>query len=146
YFGILIRQAFPAVEVEIHERNRRGDTFGFGVVFSDETLGFLDAADGPSAGAIRERFRSWSDIRTWYRGGWTTSTGHGFSALSRVTLLDLLEARAVELGCTIRHQSEILDPESVRDADLVVGADGVNSVVRERYSATFRPTVDAGAC
>ena len=101
YFGILARQTFPEVEVEIHERNRPDDTFGFGVVFSDETLSFLDDADPESAAEIRARFRSWTDIRTWYRGTWTTSTGHGFSALSRVGLLDILQRRAADLGCRL---------------------------------------------
>lgn len=145
YFGILVRQAFPEVEVEIHERNRPDDTFGFGVVFSDETLSFLDDADPASAAEIRARFRSWTDIRTWYRGAWTTSTGHGFSALSRVGLLDILQRRAVTLGCDVRFQSEARVDDHL-DADLVLGADGVNSAVRERFAPSFRPTVELGHC
>ncbi len=146
YFGILLRKAFPEVEVEIHERNRPDDTFGFGVVFSDETLSFLDEADPESAAEIRSRFRTWGEIRTWYRDTWTTSTGHGFSALSRVALLDILQQRAERLGCRIRFESEVTDPGSLADAALVLAADGVNSAVRARYSGSFEPRIELGSC
>jgi len=81
YFGILLRQLDPAATVVIHERNRPDDTFGFGVVFSDETLSFLDEADPASAAEIRGRFRYWREIETHFRGEWTVSTGHGFAAI-----------------------------------------------------------------
>jgi len=147
YFGILMRKAFPEVEVTIRERNRPGDTFGFGVVFSDETLGFLDDADPESAAEIRSRFRNWEEIRTWYRGVWTTSTGHGFSALSRVTLLEILQRRAAALGCDLRFEEEVTEIDPVLgSADLVVACDGVNSFVRDRFAESFGPSVSMGAC
>src|SRR5512143_2841562 len=146
YAGILARKAFPDVEFEIRERNRAGDTFGFGVVFSDETLGFLEQADPESCREIRARFRSWTDVRTWFRGRWTRSTGHGFSAIARAALLEVLERRARELGCVIRHEDEVADVERLLGADLVLGADGVASAVRARFSAAFRPRLEAGTC
>ncbi len=146
YLGILLRKSFPELRVEIFERNRPDDTFGFGVVFSDETLGFLEAADPESYAAIRARFRSWREIRTWYRGEWTTSTGHGFSALARTTLLDILQRRAAELGCELNFRSEVADVARLLDADLVVGADGVHSMVRGLWGERFGAKVEEGAC
>jgi len=146
YFGILMRKAFPDAAITVRERNRPRETFGFGVVFSDETLGFLDEADAESAAEIRARFRTWSDIRTWFEGEWTVSTGHGFSALSRVALLEILERRAAALGCELRFEDEVRDPAVFLDADLVVGCDGVNSLVRERFAESFRPKVELGRC
>ena len=146
YLGILLKKSFPAVRVEILERNRPDDTFGFGVVFSDETLGFLEEADPESFAAIRARFRSWREIRTWYRGEWTTSTGHGFSALARTTLLDILQRRAAEVGCELNFRTEVTDVERLLDADLVVACDGANSRVRARWADRFGAAVEEGAC
>ena len=146
YFGILMKKRFPDVEIIIHERNRPDDSFGFGVVFSDETLGFLGDADRESYDAIRSRFRSWSEIETWFRGEWTISTGHGFSAIARTELLRVLQQRAVELGCDLRFGSEIASVDAVLDADLVIGCDGVNSQVRERFVESFRPEIAMGQC
>ncbi len=146
YLGILLKKAFPEVEVTIHERNRPDDTFGFGVVFSDETLDFLVEADAESFEEIRSRFRNWTDIRTFHRGEWTTSTGHGFSALARVALLEILQRRALELGCDLRFESDVTDVEEHLDADLVVAADGVNSAVRERFASELGPRVELGSC
>jgi anthraniloyl-CoA monooxygenase len=146
YLGILLKKVLPGAEITIHERNRPDDTFGFGVVFSDETLGFLAEADAESFLEIRSRFRNWTDIRTFFGGQWTTSTGHGFSALSRVALLEILQRRALELGCDVRFESEVADVGEHLDADLVVAADGVNSAVRERYAAELGPRVELGSC
>jgi len=146
YFGVLLKKAFPAATVEISERNRPDDTFGFGVVFSDETLGALEDADPESFAAIRSRFRSWREIRTWYRGEWTTSTGHGFSALARTTLLEVLQRRALELGCRLRFRTEVEELEPLLDADLVVACDGVHSRVRTRFADRFGARVEEGAC
>ena len=145
YFGILMKMAYPAVAITIRERNRPDDTFGFGVVFSDETLSFLDDADPESAAEIRARFRWWSDIRTLFRDAWTTSTGHGFAAIARKSLLSILQRRAARLGCELRFEEEVADPESLLGAaDLVVACDGVNSLLRERFAASFRPRVELG--
>lgn len=143
YFGILMKQVDPSHEVVVYERNRAGDTFGFGVVFSDATLDKLEAADPPTYARITESFAHWDDIDIHYQGQVITSTGHGFSGLSRKTLLDILAARATELGVDIRYETEVTDVEEVRaEADLVLGADGVNSRVRDAYAEHFGPQVE----
>lgn len=146
YFGILLRRLDPTARVEIYERNRPDDTFGFGVVFSDETLSALEQADPVSFHAIRSRFRSWRDIRTWQGGQWTVSSGHGFSALARTTLLEILQRRAAALGCELHFRAEIGDLGELREADLVVAADGVNSGVRSQHADRFAPVIEEGAC
>jgi anthraniloyl-CoA monooxygenase len=145
FFSILMKCRQPETEIVVHERNRRGDTFGFGVVFSDETLANVAAADRPSFDAIEAEFRYWSamDVR---RGGRTlTSDGHGFAALSRVRLLDVLSERALSLGVDVRFESEVdCSSPDVLDADLVVAADGVNSGVRRDLAEHVRPHVGHG--
>ncbi|MEO7974252.1 MAG: FAD-dependent monooxygenase, partial [Thermoanaerobaculia bacterium] len=142
YFGILMKQAFPAAEIEILERNRPDDTFGFGVVFSDETLSFFDDADAESAGRIRSRFRTWKEIETRFRSETIVSTGHGFAAIARAELLSILQQRALDLGCTIRFENTFAAGEPLPEADLVVGCDGVNSQLRDRYAADFEATIE----
>jgi anthraniloyl-CoA monooxygenase len=146
YCGILARMSMPDVEVRIHERNRADDTFGFGVVFSDETLSFLEEADPETAAEIRARFRWWKEIETWWQDRWTVSTGHGFAAIARTTLLSILQRRALGLGCDLRFEDEVTDVGSLLDADLVVACDGVNSIVRDRFASSFRPRVELGEC
>ena len=146
YFGILLKRLRPDAEVEILERNRPDDTFGFGVVFSDETLAFLEDADLESATAIRARFRTWKKIETHFRGRTVVSTGHGFSAIGRAELLDILQRRAAALGCRVLFERELGNADPVPVAELVVGCDGVNSGLRERFAASFRPRVELGAC
>ena len=142
YFAILMKKAFPDVEFVVHERHRPDDTFGWGVVFSDETLSGFEDADAESFREITTSFRYWGDIETYYGGECVTSTGHGFCGMSRKKLLNILQARCRDLGVDLRFESEILDIESVRDADLVLAADGVNSVIRDRYKEHFQPTLD----
>jgi anthraniloyl-CoA monooxygenase len=146
YLAILMKKADPKHEVTVLERNRPDDTFGFGVVFSDATLGTFAAADGDSHDAIRARFAHWDDIDIHYRGEVITSRGHGFAGMSRRALLDLLTARARSLGVELRFQQEIGDGDLERlsrEYDLVVGADGVNSLVRRALAAEIAPAVDA---
>lgn len=146
YFGILIKKAFPEVSVRIYERNRPDDTFGWGVVFSDETLGTFEQADPESYARITARFRYWRDIETFYRGARTVSTGHGFAALGRKELLLILQERCRELGVELFFESEISDPAQLVDADLILGADGINSTVRERLAEHFKPELDWRQC
>jgi anthraniloyl-CoA monooxygenase len=145
YFGILMKQANPAHEITILERNRLDDTFGFGVVFSDATQNNLAAADPVTFDALAHEFFHWDDISIHYRGQVIRSGGHGFSGLSRQKLLRVLGDRSRELGVCIEVGTEVTDPSAYTDADLVVGADGFNSTVRERYSAYFQPTLDERA-
>src|SRR5438270_5910844 len=146
YLAILMKKADPRHEVTIVERNRPDDTFGFGVVFSDATLGTFAAADRESHDAIVARFAHWDDIDIHYRGEIITSRGHGFSGMSRRELLDILTARARALGVELRFQHEIGDGDLARlsrEYDLVVGADGVNSLVRRALAADIAPAVHA---
>jgi anthraniloyl-CoA monooxygenase len=142
YFAILMKKARPEARVIVHERNRSGDTFGFGVVFSDATLDRLKDADGPTYEAITSRFYHWDDIDIHYRGKVIRSTGHGFAGLSRQALLHVLEDRARELGVELCFESEIKRFADVADADLVLVADGVNSMIRGELADRFGPTID----
>jgi anthraniloyl-CoA monooxygenase len=142
FFAILMKRADPAHRIRVLERNRPHDTFGWGVVFSDETLGNIAEADPPTYAAITRAFAHWDAIDIHYRGTVITSHGHGFSGLARVTLLDILQRRACELGVELAFATEVRDLDEVRGADLVLGADGVNSLVRERLAAHFRPRID----
>ncbi len=142
FFALLLKKADPRHEVIVHERNRLDDTFGFGVVFSDATEEALAQADPEVTAAMGARSHRWDDIEIHYRDTVLTSTGHRFSGLSRKVLLSILAERGRGVGVRLCLEREVLDPEAVRDADLVVAADGINSRVRERYRDTFRPTVD----
>ncbi len=142
YFGILMKLADPAHEIEVFERHRPQDTFGFGVVFSDATLEELADADPPSYAAITRGFHHWDDIDIHYRGEVLSSTGHGFSGLARTELLEILGERCCELGVDVRYGEEVDSVEGFRDADLILAADGVNSTIRERYRDDFGPQID----
>ncbi len=141
YFALLAKRAAPELDVRVIERNRPSDTFGFGVVFSDATLDNLAEADPASHRAITERFWHWDDIHSHFRGDKLVSTGHGFAGMSRVKLLELLQARCRELGVVLAFEREIADPADL-DADLLVGADGVMSAVRRRWPEVFLPEID----
>src|SRR6516162_8047687 len=134
YFAILAKKAWPQTRITVFERNRPDDTFGFGVVFSDETLDTFEVYDRESYRAIVGHFAYWDDIEIHFRGTTHRIGGNGFCGCSRGTLLKILGRRARSLGVAIRYQSEIspLDP-MMRDADLVVVADGINSRVREAF-------------
>jgi anthraniloyl-CoA monooxygenase len=143
YAAILLRKAFPECRVEVHERNRADDTFGWGVVFSRETLGNLAEADPESYAAIEREFVLWDDIETFFGGQKVVSTGHGFCGLSRKRLLQILQERARSLGAVLRFESEARVDDHL-GADLVLGADGVQSAVRSRFEETYRPTIRQG--
>jgi anthraniloyl-CoA monooxygenase len=144
YVAILLKRAWPDGEVTVYERNRADDTFGFGVVFSDETLGNLAAADPETYAAITADFAHWDAIDVHSHGEVLRSTGHGFSGLSRHRLLRILQDRARALGVRLVFETEV-GPEDFPEADLVAVADGVNSPVRTRYADRFQPQVEAGA-
>jgi anthraniloyl-CoA monooxygenase len=146
FFAILMKKAFPETEITILERNRANDTFGWGVVFSDETLDNIEAADPQSFASIRAQFKYWRDIDTFYGGTRTTSTGHGFCALSRQRLLLILQERCQELGVRLEFQREVGRLSEIQDADLILGADGSNSQVRAELAEHFRPSLDWRRC
>ncbi|MFE9064580.1 bifunctional salicylyl-CoA 5-hydroxylase/oxidoreductase [Streptomyces violaceusniger] len=143
YFAALMKQLDPAHEITVWERNAPDDTFGFGVVFSDETLGGIENADTTIAEAMARRFARWTDIDIHYRGESHTVGGQGFAAMSRKELLRLLQERCRDLGVTLHFSTVAPDTERLRASyDLVVGADGVNSSVRSAHADVFRPSLD----
>jgi anthraniloyl-CoA monooxygenase len=142
YFALLMKKADPAHDVAVVERNRADDTFGFGVVFSDATLEGFGEADRETYEEISKSFAHWDDIDIHYRGEVLSSTGHGFSGMSRQLLLDILQRRCAALGVTLEFEKEVADSDAYRDADLILAADGVNSVVRARHAEHFRPQID----
>ena len=149
YFAISMKLRDPSHEVTVFERNRPDDTFGWGVVLSDEALGNLAANDPVSAAAIRENFAYWDDIAVEFKGTRTVSSGHGFCGIGRMKLLMLLQARARELGVELRFQTSVSEKEIeqlARDHDIVVASDGLNSLTRNKYAEHFRPDVDVRRC
>ncbi len=146
YFSILMKKQDPAHDITVIERNRPYDTFGWGVVFSDETLGGFEVADKPSYDRIVNEFAYWPDIDTHIKGEVIRSTGHGFAGMSRKKLLNIFQARAEELGVKLVFETEVSSLEPYRDADLILGADGVNSWVREHHKQFFQPDIDWRKC
>src|SRR5215475_3105463 len=140
YFAISMKLRDAAHDIAVYERNRPDDTFGWGVVLSDETLANLAANDAKSAEAVRAHFAYWDDIAVHFRGEKIVSTGHGFCGIGRQRLLLLLEERARELGVALRFQTEVESAAQVaRDYDLVVAADGSNSRTRAAHAEHFKP-------
>jgi len=146
YAAILLRKALPSVRVEVYERNRPDDTFGWGVVFSDQTMGNFRSADSETHAAILSSFHHWDDIAIHFAGQRFVSGGHGFCGISRKRLLNLLQARAGELGVHQAFQHEVSDTSAFDDADLVIAADGVNSRTRTSAAAVFEPDIDVRKC
>jgi anthraniloyl-CoA monooxygenase len=144
YFAILFKKAFPDAEITVLERNRPDETFGWGVVFSRETLGNLEAADAESYAQIRANFSYWDDIETYYRGECVTSVGHGFCGLSRRRLLQILQQRGEALGVRYEFQREVRAVADVPRADLILAADGVHSVIRQELAEALGPKVRLG--
>jgi anthraniloyl-CoA monooxygenase len=143
YFSLLMKTADPSHEVTVLERNAPDATFGWGVVFSDETLGALRDADRPSYDEFAETFARWNAIDVVYRDERVRSRGHVFTAIARRRLLNILQRRCSELGVELRFEQEADDVSVLaREADLVAAADGVNSRTRERGSDAFGPALD----
>ncbi|MBX9928492.1 MAG: bifunctional salicylyl-CoA 5-hydroxylase/oxidoreductase [Gemmatimonadaceae bacterium] len=141
YFGLQMKQAHPAHEITVVERNKPYDTFGWGVVFSDATLDNMRRADPVTAAEIEQAFNHWDDIEVRIKGRTMRTTGHGFLGIGRKTLLNILQRRAEALGVRLVFEQEVDSDLDFPDADLVVAADGVNSRVRERAAAEFAPDV-----
>src|SRR5262245_23457092 len=147
YFSALAQQLAQTSgtdhEITVWERNAADDTFGFGVVFSDETLGGIEHADPEIFAAMQREFPIWDDIDVHFKGEMITSRGHGFAAMSRKRLLEILQARCADLGVKIHFTTMAPDvDELARTHDLVVASDGLNSAVRARYADTFQPRLD----
>ncbi|MEU5535475.1 bifunctional salicylyl-CoA 5-hydroxylase/oxidoreductase [Streptomyces sp. NPDC020362] len=147
YAAALLKRLDPAREITVWERNAPDVTFGFGVVLSDETLGGIEHADPVVYEALQRDFVRWDDIDITHRGTCRTSGGHGFAALGRKRLLEILHERCRTLGVELRFRTEAPDPEQLSAThDLVIAADGVNSTTRAAYAEVFRPQVAAHRC
>ncbi|GGF36364.1 bifunctional hydroxylase/oxidoreductase [Aliidongia dinghuensis] len=141
YFAILMKKVDPAHDVTVYERNRPHDTFGWGVVFSDQTLENLKGGDTTSQERIIDSFAHWDDIDIHFKGRCITSGGHGFCGIARRHLLAILQDRAAELGVRLVFETEVSDLEAFADADLIVASDGINSRIRTAHAAHFRPQI-----
>ena len=140
YFAILMKQASAAHDITIYERNGPDDTFGWGVVFSGKTLRNLQAADPDSHAEITRDFAAWDNVDVVHRDGKVSIHGNSFSGIARLGLLKILQRRCDALGIEIKFRTEIDDvPALARSADLLIGADGVNSTVRKVFADHFQP-------
>ena len=149
YFALLMKQQDPGHCVRVVERNRPFDTFGWGVVLSDQTLDNLRAADPPSAQQIGDAFNHWDDIEVFFKGRSVRSTGHGFCGIGRKHLLNILQERCLALGVELVFETDVTDDQTLAaefNADIVIASDGLNSRIRNRYAATFEPDVDTRLC
>lgn len=141
YFAYLWKQRHPDATVELFEQNPAGATWGFGVVFSDQALEFLRADDPETVDAIAPRMESWKNITLHLRGETVEIDGVGFSSIGRLELLQLLQARARQASVAARYETTIASPEQFAGYDLIVAADGLNSLVRRSFEAEFGASV-----
>ena len=147
YFAISMKLRDPSHQVTVLERNRANDTFGWGVVLSDDALSKMQVNDPQSTDAIRDSFAYWDDIAVVHNGQRTLSGGHGFAGIGRKQMLIVLQARARELGVDLQFQTEFKSAGEYRkDYDLVVASDGINSLVRKEYEDVFQPDIDMRKC
>ncbi|MEL7028868.1 MAG: bifunctional salicylyl-CoA 5-hydroxylase/oxidoreductase, partial [Pseudomonadota bacterium] len=143
YFAILTKKARPDWRIEVFEQNRADDTFGFGVVFSDETLDEFLSHDPATYEEIRRSFAYWDDIVIKYKDDYARCAGNGFAGCSRKTLLQLLHARCQALGVDIHFETIIEDLSALSDSDMILVCDGVNSRIRDQNADKFEPTIKA---
>ncbi len=146
YAAALLKRLDPTRDITVWERNAPDDTFGFGVVLSDETLGGIEHADPQVYEALQRDFIRWDDIDIVHRTIRHTSGGHGFAALGRKRLLEILHTRCRELGVDLRFHTEAPTPDLPQTHDLVIAADGIHSTTRETYADVFRPQVTTHRC
>ena len=142
YFAILMKKSYPDAQITIYEQNKNDDTFGFGVVFSDQTMEGFREADEPTYHAITNSFEHWDDIDIYFKGEVLKSTGHGFAGMSRVKMLLLMQERCRELGIDMKFEHRIENPDELKDCDLLYCADGVNSAARDHWASEFKPNLD----
>jgi len=147
YFAISMKLRQPDADITVFERNKADDTFGWGVVLSDDALDNLRENDPKSADMIGESFAYWDDIAVVHDGHRTVSTGHGFAGIGRMNMLLILQRRASELDINLQFESDVEDVEQYqKDYDLVVACDGINSAVRGHYAEHFKPNIDVREC
>ncbi len=143
YFALLMKQADASHDITVVERNKPYDTFGWGVVFSDQTLENMRRCDPTTAMQIEQSFVHWDDIEVDFRGRTIRSGGHGFIGIGRKHLLNILQARCEALGVVLRFETEVDSDTDFPDADLIVASDGINSKIRTKYADVFQPDIVA---
>jgi anthraniloyl-CoA monooxygenase len=141
YFALLMKQQNPAHDITVVERNRPYDTFGWGVVFSDQTMEHMRQWDRATADEIEQSFNHWDDIELHIKGHVIRSGGHGFVGIGRKKLLNILQARCEQLGVKLVFECEVDSDEDYPEADLIIASDGINSKIRTKYAATFKPDI-----
>ena len=149
YFGLLMKLQNPDNQVTVVERNRPYDTFGWGVVFSDQTLGNLVQADAISANQILQAFNHWDDIDVHFKGQTITSGGHGFCGIGRRHLLNILQKRCEDVGVHLVFNNDVQDEVALAQyykADLVIASDGANSRIRTKYASSYQPDIETRLC
>jgi anthraniloyl-CoA monooxygenase len=149
YLALLMKKRFPAMRCVVVERNKAFDTFGWGVVLSDQTLSNLKIADPVSAQLIGDAFNHWDDIEVFFKGRSMRSTGHGFCGIGRKHLLNILQERCEALGVELVFELDVQDDQALAaqyGADLVIASDGLNSRIRTRYAETYQPDIDTRRC
>lgn len=146
YFALLMKKEKRAHEIRVMERNAPDDTFGWGVVFSDKTLSYLKEADEETYTQITGSFETWDNVDVVHRGRKVTIRGNRFSGIARIKLLQILQHRCQQLGVDLRFRAEVSDVDDLKaESDLVVGSDGINSTVRQRYGEFFMPELSVRA-
>lgn len=139
YFGLLMKKLHPEHSITIVERNKPYDTFGWGVVFSDATMAAMRVCDPETATEIEDAFNHWDDIEVWFKGTRQRTTGHGFVGIGRKQLLNILQRRCEALGVELVFETDVESDLQFPDADLIIASDGINSRIRNRYEAAFKP-------
>src|SRR5262245_20999262 len=142
YFAALLKKRDPSHEITVVERDGPADTFGWGIVFSDRTLTFLREHDEETYRRIAEECQTWDNVDVVHRGQKHSVHGIGFSGIARLTFLQILHPRCLDLGVAIRFRSAVTDPSELMDCDLLLGADGAHSLLRRTYADFFQPSVD----
>ncbi|MEH3127154.1 bifunctional salicylyl-CoA 5-hydroxylase/oxidoreductase [Agrobacterium cavarae] len=139
YFSLLMKKLYPEHHIRVVERNRPYDTFGWGVVFSDQTMASMQTWDKESADEIQQAFNHWDDIEVLFKGTRQRTTGHGFVGIGRKKLLNILQSRCEALGVELVFETDAGGDQDFPDADLIIASDGFNSKVRNRYPDVFEP-------
>jgi anthraniloyl-CoA monooxygenase len=144
YFALLMKRRHPSYDVTVIERDGPNDTFGWGIVFSDQTFEYLRESDEPSFDAITAACERWDNVDIVHRGERITVRGNKFSGIARITFLNVLQARCRDVGVTLQFHTPVTAMDGLPAADLLVGADGANSLIRHSHEETFRPTITFG--
>jgi anthraniloyl-CoA monooxygenase len=142
FTAILLKKQDPAHRITVLERDAPDDTFGWGIVFSDRTLAFLKDSDADTYEGIAGAAQTWDNVDVIHRGEKISIHGNGFSGISRLVFLNMLQRRAMALGVDVRFRTAVADPATLAECDVLLGADGANSAVRRAWSDFFQPSVD----